>query len=139
MIIPRPARMSFSQRSPDAVTLTTSIEVQLLDDGADLAISTDGPAAAHALEIAFPPGGELTGAIPLGDGRFVLVDGLATYARHGGALRVGPGQGSGADRPPVYRPGEAYAVTGGTDALGGTRLYLTWRSPGTVHVNMRRA
>ena len=32
-----------------------------------------------------------------------------------------------------------YTVTGGTDALGGTRLYLTWRSPGTVHLSMRRA
>jgi hypothetical protein len=131
--------MSFSQRSRDLVTLTTGIEVHLHDDGADLAISTTGPAAAHALEIAFPPGGELTGAIPLGDGRFELAQGTATYARHGELLRVGPGQGSGADRPPVYRPGEAYTVTGGTDALGGTRLYLTWRSPGTVHVNMRRA
>ena len=133
------ARMGFSQRSPDPVTLTTGIEVHLHDDGADLAIITDGPATAHALEIAFPPGGELTGAIPLGDGRFELAQGTATYVRHGDALRVGPGQGSGADRPPVYRPGEAYTVTGGTDALGGTRLYLTWRSPGTVHVNMHRA
>jgi hypothetical protein len=133
------ARMSFSQRSTDPVTLTTTIDVHLRDDGADLAITTEGPATAHALEIALSPDAELTGAIPLGDGRFELVAGTATYARDGDTLHIGPGAGSGADRPPVYRPGEAYTVAGGTDALGGTRLYLTWRSPGTVTVALRRA
>jgi hypothetical protein len=133
------ARMSFSQRSPDRVTLTTGIEVHLHDDGADLTVATDGPATAHALEIVLCPGGELTGAVPLGDGRYELVEGMATYTRDGAALHIGPGTGSGADRPPVYRPGEAYTVAGGTDALGGTRLYLTWRSPGTVAVALRLA
>jgi hypothetical protein len=130
------ARMSFAQRSRDLVTLTTTVEVLLRDNGADLAITTAGPATAHALEIALSPGGDLTGAVPLSDGRFELVEGTAIYTRDGDSLHIGPGAGSGPDRPPVYRPGEAYTVTGGTDALGGTRLYVTWRSPGTVCVRV---
>jgi hypothetical protein len=133
------ARMSFAQRSRDPVSLTTTVEVLLGDDGADLTITTAGPATAHALEIALSPGGDLTGAVPLGDGRFELVEGTATHTRDGATLRIGPGTGSGADRPPVYRPGEAYTVSGGTDAVGGTRLYMTWRSPGTVAVQLRHA
>ncbi len=131
------ARMSFARRSRDPVTLTTTVEVHLRDDGADLTITTDGAATAHALEIALAPGGDLTGAAPLGDHRFELAEGTATYVRDGDTLRIGPGQGSGPDRPPVYRPGEAYTVTRGTDALGGTRLYLTWCSPGTVDLRLR--
>jgi hypothetical protein len=131
------ARMSFGQRSRDPVTLTTTVDVRLHADGADLTVTTDGPATAHALEIALSPGGQLTGAVPLGDDRFELVAGTATYTADGAALHIGPGAGSGPDRPPVYRPGEAYTVTGGTDALGGTRLYLTWRSPGTVELALR--
>jgi hypothetical protein len=130
------ARMSFARRSRDPVTLTTTVEVLLRDDGADLTITTAGPGAAHALEIALSPGGDLTGAVPLGEGRFELVAGTATYTRGGAALQIGPGLGTGADRPPVYRPGEAYTVAGGTDALAGTRLYVTWRSPGTVCVRI---
>jgi hypothetical protein len=131
------ARMSFGQRSRDPVTLTTTVDVRLHSDGADLTVTTDGPATAHALEIALSPGGELAGAVPLGDDRFELVAGTATYTADGATLRIGPGAGSGPDRPPVYRPGEAYTVTGGTDALGGTRLYLAWRSPGAVEVALR--
>lgn len=131
------ARMSFAERSRDPVTLTTTVEVLLRDDGADLTITTAGPATAHALEIALSPGGNLTGAVPLGDGRFELVEGTATYRRDGAALRIGPGAGSGPDRPPAYRPGEAYTATGGTDALGDTRVYVTWRSPGTARLRLR--
>jgi hypothetical protein len=133
------ARMGFSQRPTDPVALTTTVEVRLHDDGACLTITTEGPATAHALEIALAAGGELTGAAPLGNGRFELAEGSASYLRDGDTLRIGPGHGTGPDRPPVYRPGEAYTVTGGTDAIAGTRLYVTWRSPGTVHVDLRHA
>lgn len=129
--------MSFPLRARDARTLLTRVEVQLRDDGVDLYVTTDGPATAHALEIALTPGGELAGATPLGDDRFELVEGTARYTRDGDVLTVGPGHGTGSDRPPGYCPGEAYAWTGGTDAVGGTRLYVTWRSPGTVGVSLR--
>jgi hypothetical protein len=129
--------MSFSERPQNVVALTTTIHVHLQDDGVDLAITTEGPPTAHALEIALAPGGELTGAVPLGDGRWELVEGVARYARDGESLEIGPGYGTGADRPPVYHPGEAYTFLGGTDAVGGTRLYVTWRSPGTVEVSLR--
>ncbi|WP_454778246.1 hypothetical protein [Georgenia muralis] len=131
------AAMSFSRRARDVVTLTTSVTVDLRDDGADLTVTTDAPATGHALELALAPGGELTGAEDRGDGRYELVDGLARYVQGGQALVVGPGLGSGPDRPALYRPGEVYTFLGGTDALGGTRLYLTWRSPGTVAVSLR--
>jgi hypothetical protein len=131
------AAMSFSGRARDVVTLATTVQVDLRDDGADLTVTTDGPATGHALEIALAPGGELTGVEERGDGRYELVEGHARYVQGGQTLVIGPGQGSGPERPPLYRPGEAYTFLGGTDALGGTRLYLTWRSPGTVTVRLR--
>ncbi|WNB87084.1 hypothetical protein [Cellulomonas sp. ATA003] len=129
--------MSFSRRERDVVTLRTDVTVDLHDDGVDLTVTTDGPATGHALELALAPGGQISGARDLGDGRFELADGEARYTRDGRTLVVGPGFGSGLDRPAVYRPGEAYTFLGGTDALGGTRLYVTWRSPGTVTVRLR--
>jgi hypothetical protein len=131
------AAMSFSRRPADRRTLATTVEVALLDDGVALSVTTDGPAAAHSLEIALSAGGELTGATSLGDGRFELADGTAEYRLGGHVLTVGPGQGTGPAQPPGYHPGEAYTWTGGTDALGGTRLYVTWRSPGTTSIHLR--
>ena len=131
------AAMSFARRPQDRRTLVTGIELQLHDDGVDLTVTTDGPATAHSLEIALSPGGDLSGATPLGEGRFELVAGSAEYRRDGHVLTIGPGHGSGAGQPPGYLPGEAYTWTGGTDAVGGTRLYLTWRSPGTTSIHLR--
>jgi hypothetical protein len=131
------AAMSFAQRPQDRRTLVTDIELHLRDDGVDLTVTTEGPATAHSLEIALAPGGELSGAAPLGDGRFELATGSAEYRRDGHLLTVGPGHGSGAGQPPGYLPGEAYTWTRGTDALGGTRLYVTWRSPGTTRICLR--
>ncbi|MGI5131272.1 hypothetical protein ACQEVB_31020 [Pseudonocardia sp. CA-107938] len=131
------AAMSFARRPQDRSALTTRIELDLHDDGVDIAVTTDGPATAHALELALSPGGALTGATALGDDRFELPAGTAEYHRAGHVLSIGPGHGSGPHQPPVYRPGEAYTWTGGTDAIGGTRLYVTWRSPGTTRVSLR--
>jgi hypothetical protein len=131
------AAMSFPRRAPDRRTLATHVELDLHDDGVALTVTTEGPATAHSLEIALSPGGELRGATPLGDGRFELVAGTATYTLDGHVLTIGPGHGSGPDRLPDYRPGEAYTWTRGTDALGGTRLYVTWRSPGTTSIRLQ--
>lgn len=133
------AAMSFSERERDVVTLRTDVTVDLHDDGVDLTVTTDGPATGHALELALAPGGELSGVRDLGGDRFELTGGEARYTRDGRTLVVGPGHGSGHDQPAVYRPGEAYTFLGGTDALGGTRLYVTWRSPGTVSLRLRLA
>lgn len=132
------AAMSFSARSRDVVTLSTTVMLDVRDDGVDLAVTTAGPATGHALEIAFEERGTLVGGVPVGGGRFHLVDGGATYSCGGETLHVGPGLGAGAERPPVYLPGEAYTFLGGTDAAGGTRLYLTWSSPGTVRLRLSR-
>lgn len=133
------AAMSFPQRPRDLVELETRITVHLRDDGVDLVVGTDGPAAAHSLEIALPAGGVLDGALPLGDDRFELVEGWARFRRGGHVLTVGPVRGSGPRQPPGYLPGEVYTSARGTDALGGLRLYVTWRSPATTSVSLRVA
>jgi len=130
--------MSFSQRARDEVTLRTTVEVDLQDDRVDLRITTAGAATAHCLELALGPGGTLTGATALDDERSVLTGGTATYQVDGQALVVGPVQGADPDQPVGYHPGEAYTFLHGTDALGGTRLYVGWRSPGTVALSLRR-
>jgi hypothetical protein len=37
-----------------------------------------------------------------------------------------------------YLPGEDYTYLGGTDALGGPRVYLTGTTPGRAEVVLRR-
>jgi hypothetical protein len=133
------ASMAFSERRRDVVRLSTEIAVDVLDDGAALTVTTSGLAAPHALELALPWGCELRGAEDLGDGRHHLVGGSADVVAAGAVLRVEHLTGRDAASPPVYRPGEAYEFLGGTDALGGPRLYLTWSSPGTARVRIRRA
>ncbi|WP_232665829.1 hypothetical protein [Pseudonocardia sp. TRM90224] len=133
------ASMGFSRRRRDVSALVTAVEVDLHDDGVDLTVTTAGPTTAHSLELGLAPGTELTGAIPVGDERYELVAGHARVACAGDTLRIGPGLGCGPDRPPIYRPGEAYTHMNGTDAAGGTRLYLTWHSPGSIRISLRSA
>lgn len=132
------AAMSFSGRTRDVVTLSTEVVLDLRDDGVDVAITTQGPPTGLSLEIAFDDGGTLAGAVPLGGSRFHLVESDATYSCGREALAVGPGLGARPGAPPVYQPGEAYTFLGGTDALGGTRLYVTWTSPGAVQLHLSR-
>ncbi|MCF4122451.1 hypothetical protein L1785_15845 [Antribacter sp. KLBMP9083] len=133
------ASMAFSQRRRDVVRLETEIALDLADDGVVLAITTHGLAAPHALELALPWDCAVRGADDLGDGRFHLVTGAADVVGPDAMLHVEQPTGGDPAAPPVYRPGEAYEFLGGTDALAGPRLYLTWSSPGTTTVRIRRA
>jgi hypothetical protein len=135
------ASMAFSERRRDVVRLETEVVVDLADDGVTLGVTTRGLAAPHALELALPRDCEVRGGDDLGDGRFHLVTGAADVVVGGTTLRVEQPTGADPASPPVYRPGEAYEFLGGTDALAGPRLYLTWSSPGTttVRINILRA
>ncbi|MBT2499924.1 hypothetical protein J7E25_12565 [Agromyces sp. ISL-38] len=122
----------------DLLPLRTSMTAKLTDDGAELTVTTDGPATAHALEIALRDEPDVAGAAPLGDGRYHLGDDAAAITAAGTTVRVALHGATGAAPAPQYHPGEAYTFLDGTDAVGGTRLYATWSSPGTVTVGLRR-
>ena len=130
------AAMTFSQREVDLLHLNTEVSVQVSDEVVSLSVTTTGPVASHALELALPADAEVSGAVDLGDGRFCLEAGDAVVTSAGRALRIGPGAGGGARLPAEYHPGEAYTFLGGTDAVGGKRLYLTWASPGTTAITV---
>lgn len=133
------ASMAFSERRRDVVRLATEIVLDLADDGVTLGITTRGLATSHALELALPWDCEVRGAHDLGDGGFHLVTGAVDVVGAGSTLHVEQPSGADLACPPVYRPGEAYEFLGGTDALAGPRLYVTWSSPGTATVRIRIA
>ncbi|CAL4860989.1 hypothetical protein [Microbacterium sp. MM2322] len=130
------AAMSFDERPRDEVPLRTRIDIVPTEDGVDLTIDTDGPICAWSLEFAFREGGAFDGVDGRGDGTAVLTSGSAHYRVGGDAIEVGPGTGSAA--PAAYLPGEDYDYLGGTDALGGPRLYVTGTTPGRATVRIRR-
>jgi len=130
------AAMSFDERPRDEVPLRTRIDVVPTDDGALLTIETDGPICAWSLEFAFRAGGTFEGVEVRADGTAVLTDGSARYVVGDDALEIGPGTGSSA--PAAYLPGEDYDYLGGTDALGGPRLYVTGTTPGRATFTVRR-
>ena len=133
------AAMTFSQREVDLLHLNTEVSVEVNDEVVSLAVTTAGPVASHALELALPADAVVSGAVDLGEGRFHLEVGDAVVTSGGRSLRIGPGAVAGACLPAEYHPGEAYTFLGGTDAVGGKRLYLTWASPGTTTVSITPA
>ncbi len=122
------AAMAFSRRASDQVRLQTTMRVRPEADGVRLEVDFSGADVPYAVELAFRPGGQLTGGRDLGGGAVELVEGVATYRVGADEIVVGPGNGTGADRPPAYHPGEAYTFLGGTDALTGPRVYVTGRT-----------
>ncbi|THE08360.1 hypothetical protein E1I21_03445 [Microbacterium oleivorans] len=130
------AAMSFDERPRDEVPLRTRIDVVPSEDGVELTIDTDGPICAWSLEFAFRDGGTFEDVDVRGDGTAVLTSGSGRYRVGGDAIEVGPGTGSTA--PAAYLPGEDYDYLGGTDALGGPRLYVTGTTPGRATVRIRR-
>lgn len=95
--------------------------------GYRLLIETDGEAEVGiTIEITLRPGGVLTGAQPLADGGFHLVDGQASYSVGQDRLLIGPGSGSGTVKA---ASGDNYAWANGQLQLPGTRLYLTGHTP----------
>ncbi|MFF5652356.1 hypothetical protein ACFY8N_28690 [Streptomyces collinus] len=138
------AAMAFPERPRDEVSHTTRVEVDLLDDGADLRIDISGPRVPWALELTFRPGGDLEGAVPIGDGRWCLTTGPMTYRVGDDEIRVearveAGEPPAGPDRSDVlrYDPGQDYTVVGGTDATTGNRVYIGGHGPQTLTVALR--
>ncbi|GAB2933558.1 hypothetical protein [Streptomyces heilongjiangensis] len=138
------AAMAFPDRPRDEVTHTTTVEVDLREDGADLRIALTGPRVPWSLELTFRPGGEPEGAEPLGDGRWCLTGGPMTYRAGDDEIRVEAGTEAGEplagpDRSDVlrYDPGQDHTVVGGTDATTGHRVYLGGLGPHTLTVALR--
>lgn len=132
------AAMAFAERAAEEVDLTTTITFDPGPHGsAMLSIDTRGAVSGHALEIALPEGTSVDGATDLGAGRFGIT-GATTIRRGGDTVVLEPDAASAADVAPFYEPGEAFTFLGGTDAVHGTRLYLTWRSPAAVRLGIRR-
>ncbi|MFD5945882.1 hypothetical protein ACFWAZ_06785 [Streptomyces collinus] len=138
------AAMAFPERPRDEVSHTTRVEVDLRDDGADLRIDISGPRVPWALELTFRPGGDLEGAVPIGDGRWCLTTGPMTYRAGDDEIRVEARVEAG--EPPAgpdrsealrYDPGQDYTVVGGTDATTGNRVYIGGHGPQTLTVALR--
>jgi len=141
------AAMDFGRRTPDDVTLSTTIEVGLTAAGAELTVDVSGAGVDWALELAFRPGGRMTGARPLGAQRWQLdatAPAAARYQVGGDALTVtvveaSDGRGGplpAADADPAYEPGEEYRFLGGTDAVAGVLLYLAGKAPARVRMRI---
>ncbi|MEV6379886.1 hypothetical protein AB0M31_10775, partial [Streptomyces sp. NPDC051773] len=138
------ASMAFPDRPRDEVSHTTRVDVELREDGADLRIDISGPRVPWALELTFRPGGELEGAVPIGDGRWCLTDGPMTYRVGDDEIRVeaeieAGEPPAGPDRSDVlrYDPGQDHTVVGGTDATTGNRVLLGGMGPHTLTVALR--
>jgi hypothetical protein len=152
------AAMSFGRRAGDEVTLTTVIRVALdptdrppgredrgrgedrrgHGDSVGLAVEVAGAVVDWALELAFRPGGVLTGARPVGGGRWLLESGTAVYRVDGDELRVTVVEGpqAASESGPGYHPGEDYEFLGGTDAAEGVLLYVTGKAPSTLSLRI---
>ncbi|MBK3573108.1 hypothetical protein JHN63_04590 [Streptomyces sp. MBT65] len=138
------AALSFPDRPRDEVSHTTRVEVDLRDDGADLRIDISGPQVPWSLELTFRPGGVVTGATPIGDGRWCLTTEPLTYRVGDDEIRVEAAVEAGEplagpDRGDVlrYDPGQDHTVVGGTDATTGNRVYLGGNGPRTLTVALR--
>ncbi|POX46372.1 hypothetical protein [Streptomyces sp. Ru72] len=138
------AAMSFAQRPRDEVSLTTRVDVELRDDGADIRCDMAGPRVPWALELSFRPGGVVHGAVPIGDGHWCLGTGAMTYRAGDSEIRVEVGVRAGEplagpDQTDVlrYDPGQDYTLLGGTDAVTGERVYVGGYGPHTLSVALR--
>lgn len=140
------AAMDFGQRGRDEVTLDTTVRVELSGSGADLLLEVSGADVDWALQLAFRPGGTMTGARALGGGRGWQLDVPATacYRVGGDALRVDVVEASNtrdgplapAESDPGYHPGEEYEFLGGTDAVSGELLYLSGKAPARLRIRI---
>jgi hypothetical protein len=141
------AAMDFDRRTRDDVTLNTTVQIGLTPAGVELTVDVTGAVVDWALELAFRPGGIVTGARALGGHRWQL-DATATetarYQVGDDALTVtvleasdgqgGPMPASSAE--PTYEPGEEYRFLGGTDAATGPLLYVAARVPSRIRLGI---
>ena len=132
------AKMDFPHRPKDYLVLETSITINQVDSGFDLAFNVDGPATSLTIELCFRSGGSLTGVVPAsGDGNFQLVDGDGAYTVGADTITFGPGNGSGIRQPIAMDPGEKYTYLGGSLVPAGLRVYITGEVPFRYTLHLR--
>ncbi|MHC6229831.1 hypothetical protein ACX5I6_09005 [Arthrobacter sp. MMS24-T111] len=132
------AGMEFSSRAADVHRLATEIRIEAADGQVGLDLGFEGTRTAFALELTFQPGGVLDGVEPAGaPGTFQLVSGTGTYRVGADVIEFGPGLPADPDTPATYNPGESYRYLGGTNAAGGTKVYITGRTSGTRRFTLR--
>ncbi|SDS51261.1 hypothetical protein [Actinoplanes derwentensis] len=131
------ARMDFPARPFSALTLTTELQVTLLDDGADVELRITGPRTRVAVELVF------------GDGTLTGVDAHPTIAGtgwlRGETVRLDQDQdrlgvrvtGHDDTLPPSFDDGEAYSYVHGHDTVPGQRVLLGAWSDSTVRLEIR--
>ena len=144
------AAMDFERRERDEVALTTAVRVEITDGGAELTVEVGGAEVDWALELAFRPGGAMSGARPSDGAGSWQLDASATgvpvrYQVGRDSLSVTVVEASdGAGGPlgpaaesPAYHPGEDYEFLGGTDAANGELLYLGGCAPARVRIDVK--
>ncbi|GAA3230246.1 hypothetical protein [Nonomuraea helvata] len=133
------AAMDFGRRARDEVTLTTAVHVAITDSGAELTVDLAGAAVDWALELAFRPGGRMTGAVALDEHAWQLDPGSPAVYRVGDdsiTVTVPAMSMAASHSVPGYEPGEEYRFLGGTDAVSGERLYVAGRVPGRLRLHL---
>jgi len=138
------AAMDFDRRARDEVSLDTTVQVTPGDGGVHLTLDLTGAVVDWALELAFRPGGTLTGARPLREHAWQLDTGTAEYRVGADAITVSVLETTdgaemamaNAHSAPVYEPGEEYRFLGGTDAVAGELLYVSGRVPARVRMKI---
>jgi len=144
--------MTFGRRERHDVTLGTDIRVELGREGAELVVEVSGATVDWCLELAFRPGGTLTGARRLAGGRGWQLElppaagspAVARYRVGDDVLGVavtevsggGDGPPSAAESEPGYHPGEEYEFLGGTDAASGELLYVCAKAPARLRMRI---
>jgi hypothetical protein len=130
------AAMDFGDRAVDTVTLTTTVDVTVLPDAVVLDLDLEGADVPWALQLSFRAGGTVTGMEQDVEGNRVLVSGTGSYRVGEDVVTVGPGNGSGAEQPAFYAPGQDYAFLGGTDRPDGEHVFVTGRAPGRTRITI---
>lgn len=129
------AAMAFSQREWEALTLSTEVTVVPRPDGFDLTVRARGPRTRVCLEIALPDL-PASGVTRFEEGVWTPDAEEVTWGEGDGALRITIA-GDTYYASPFYEPGEELRHVGGTDALGGQRLYISARVPGEMRLYFR--
>jgi hypothetical protein len=144
------AAMDFDRRTRDDVTLNTTVQIGLTPAGVEVTVDVTGAVVDWALELAFRPGGTVTGARALGGHRWQLDATAAESARYQvgddvltvTVLEASDGEGGplpASSAEPTYEPGEEYRFLGGTDAATGQLLYVAARVPSRIRLGISGA
>ncbi|MFD5316184.1 hypothetical protein [Streptomyces sp. NPDC127098] len=133
--------MDFPHRPKTYLTLRTEVVVRASGDGLDVSFQVDESEVPLAIELAFRPGGELSGsgltAVQGQANTHQLVSGEASYTVGEDRITFGPGNGSGPGQPPVVDPGERYTWLGGNLTPTGPRVLITGRTPFRYRLTLR--